>query len=89
MAALVGLPTPCGAATRSFPTVEWLTVSSPHIAVMRVEAVRDSTVLAANGAPLRSVYMRVQEVLRGTPPAHFRAPRDLVNYEISPAVGDR
>jgi hypothetical protein len=87
--AIVTAPTPCTARSVVFPTIEWLTVSSPHIAVMRVEAVRDSTVPAANGAPLRSVYLRAQEVLRGTPPTYLRAPRTLVNYEISPLVGDR
>jgi hypothetical protein len=82
-------PVPCAATSMVISSIEWLTVSSPHIAVMRVEAVRDSTVPAANGAPLRSVYLRTQEVLRGAPPAYFRAPRTLVNYEIPPAVGDR
>ena len=40
--------------------------------------------LAADQSPLRSVYLRAQEVLRGNPPRHFRAPRTLVATCILP-----
>ena len=45
--------------------------------------------LAADQSPLRSFYLRAQEVLRGNPPRYLRAPRTLVNHVHPPAEGGR
>ena len=64
--------TPCAAISANFPSVEWLTVASPHIAIMQVESVREST--GSAGDTLHIVQLIVSEVLRGDPPRHWRMP---------------